>query len=98
MAFTKVTLEREGDVAILTLNDPATRNALSWDLSAELGEALDQLGRLRRDINEHRRTVGECRIRQESRRRAAKGERGAMEEPDSHTLVPALDVGDRGPR
>jgi 2-(1,2-epoxy-1,2-dihydrophenyl)acetyl-CoA isomerase len=44
MAFTKVTLEREGDVAIITLNDPATRNALSWELSAELGDALDQLG------------------------------------------------------
>jgi 2-(1,2-epoxy-1,2-dihydrophenyl)acetyl-CoA isomerase len=44
MAFTKVTLEREGDVAILTLNDPATRNALSWDLADELGQALDQLG------------------------------------------------------
>lgn len=47
MAFTKITLEREGDVAILTLNDPATRNALSWDLSHELGEALDQLGNAR---------------------------------------------------
>jgi 2-(1,2-epoxy-1,2-dihydrophenyl)acetyl-CoA isomerase len=44
MGFTKVTLEREGDVAIVSLNDPATRNALSWDLSKELGEALDQLG------------------------------------------------------
>lgn len=44
MAFSRVILEREGDVAILTLNDPATRNALSWDLAAELGEALDQLG------------------------------------------------------
>jgi 2-(1,2-epoxy-1,2-dihydrophenyl)acetyl-CoA isomerase len=44
MAFTKVTLEREGGVAIISLNDPATRNALSWELAAELGEALDQLG------------------------------------------------------
>lgn len=44
MAFTKVILEREGDIAILSLNDPATRNALSWDLAAEFGEALDQLG------------------------------------------------------
>lgn len=44
MAFSRVILEREGDLAILTLNDPATRNALSWDLAAELGEALDQLG------------------------------------------------------
>ena len=44
MSFTKITLEREGAVAILTLNDPSTRNALSWDLAGELGEALDQLG------------------------------------------------------
>lgn len=39
-----VTLEREGGVAIITLNDPATRNALSWELSDDLGHALDQLG------------------------------------------------------
>lgn len=44
MSFTKVSLEREGAVAILTLNDPATRNALSWDMAREMGEALDQLG------------------------------------------------------
>ena len=44
MSYKYILLEREGDVAVLTLNDPATRNALSWDLSAELGEALDQLG------------------------------------------------------
>ncbi len=44
MTFTKILLEREGDVAVLTLNDPATRNALSWDLASEMGEALDQLG------------------------------------------------------
>lgn len=44
MVFSKITLEREGDVAIITLNDPPTRNALSWDLAAELGDALDQLG------------------------------------------------------
>lgn len=44
MSFTKITLEREGAVAILTLNDPSTRNALSWDLAGELGGALDQLG------------------------------------------------------
>lgn len=44
MAFTKITLERQGAVAVLTLNDPATRNSLSWDLCREMGEALDQLG------------------------------------------------------
>jgi 2-(1,2-epoxy-1,2-dihydrophenyl)acetyl-CoA isomerase len=47
MAFTMVTLEHDGDVAILTLNDPATRNALSWDLGREFSEALDQLGKAR---------------------------------------------------
>lgn len=44
MGFTKITLEREGQVAILTLHDPATRNSLSWDLCHEMSLALDQLG------------------------------------------------------
>jgi len=44
VTFSKIILERDRDVAVVTLNDPATRNALSWDLAAELGEALDQLG------------------------------------------------------
>lgn len=47
MAFTMVTLEHEGDVAILSLNDPATRNSLSWDLGREFSDALDQLGKAR---------------------------------------------------
>lgn len=47
MAFTKITLEHQGDIAILTLNDPATRNALSWDLCLEASQALDQLGKAR---------------------------------------------------
>ena len=44
MEFTKVLLERDGDVAVLTLNDPTTRNALAWDLAREMSEALDRLG------------------------------------------------------
>lgn len=44
MGFAKVILEREGDIAIVSLNDPATRNSLSWELAGELGEAFDQLG------------------------------------------------------
>lgn len=44
MTYTKILLERDGDVAILTLNDPATRNALSWDLCREMADALDHLG------------------------------------------------------
>lgn len=47
MAFTRITLEHQGDVAVLTLNDPATRNALSWDLCLEASQALDQLGKAR---------------------------------------------------
>ena len=47
MAFTRITLEHQGDVAVLTLNDPATRNALSWDLGSEASQALDQLGKAR---------------------------------------------------
>ncbi|WP_310533859.1 enoyl-CoA hydratase-related protein [Novosphingobium sp.] len=44
MTFSKITLERHGAVAVLTLNDPATRNSLSWDLCRDMGQALDQLG------------------------------------------------------
>lgn len=44
MGYSKITLERQGAVAVLTLNDPATRNSLSWDLCKEVSEALDQLG------------------------------------------------------
>jgi len=47
MAFTMVTLEHEGDIAILSLNDPATRNSLTWDLGCEFSDALDQLGKAR---------------------------------------------------
>ena len=44
MTFSKITLERHGAVAVLTLNDPATRNSLSWDLCKEMSAALDELG------------------------------------------------------
>ena len=47
MAFTMVTLEHEGDIAILSLNHPATRNALSWEMGREISEALDHLGKAR---------------------------------------------------
>ena len=36
MAYTKITVERQGAVALLTLNDPATRNALSSVIAREL--------------------------------------------------------------
>lgn len=44
MAFANVLLERDGPVALLTLNNPATRNALSWELADDLSAALDELG------------------------------------------------------
>ena len=47
MAFERVILEFDGDVAVLTLNHPESRNALSWALASELGEALDNLGSAR---------------------------------------------------
>ncbi|MFV0644536.1 MAG: enoyl-CoA hydratase-related protein [Sphingomonadaceae bacterium] len=42
--MSKVDFAREGDVVTITLNDPATRNALSWELSDDLGNALDHVG------------------------------------------------------
>ncbi len=43
MAFNKVTLEQDGDVAILTLDDPDTLNAVSMDMIDGLNEAFDSL-------------------------------------------------------
>ena len=47
MAFERVSLEFDGDVAVLTLNHPETRNALSWALATEMSDALDNLGSAR---------------------------------------------------
>jgi 2-(1,2-epoxy-1,2-dihydrophenyl)acetyl-CoA isomerase len=47
MAYERILLEFEGDVAILSLNHAETRNALSWALAAELCDALDKLGSAR---------------------------------------------------
>lgn len=43
MAYQFIRLERQGSVAILTLNRPEKRNALSVELVRELGEALDEV-------------------------------------------------------
>ena len=39
----RITVEKIGRVAVLTLNDPERRNALSLDLNQELNSALDTL-------------------------------------------------------
>lgn len=43
MSYENLTLEREGHVALLTLNRPKKMNALSQDLMAELRESLDEV-------------------------------------------------------
>ncbi|GAB4261542.1 MAG: enoyl-CoA hydratase [Deferrisomatales bacterium] len=43
MEFTDLVLEREGNVAVLTLNRPKRRNALSMNLMGEMIAALDAL-------------------------------------------------------
>lgn len=47
MAWERVRLEFEGDVALLWLDHAPTRNAISWQLAREMGEALDALGSAR---------------------------------------------------
>lgn len=43
MQFEKIKLEIEGDIAILTLNQPASRNGLTGALQQEMLSALEQL-------------------------------------------------------
>ncbi len=38
----KILLERKGDVAVIRINDPATRNALTWEMVGELRELVRQ--------------------------------------------------------
>jgi enoyl-CoA hydratase len=41
----RVRLELDGNVAIVTLDDPARRNALSLEVTTQLAQAVDQAGR-----------------------------------------------------
>jgi enoyl-CoA hydratase len=38
----RVKLERDGNVAVVTLDDPARRNALSLEVTVQLGQAVDE--------------------------------------------------------
>jgi 2-(1,2-epoxy-1,2-dihydrophenyl)acetyl-CoA isomerase len=51
MAYAKVKYELEGNVALITLNDPATLNAIAVDMTAELTDAFG------RAVNEARCVV-----------------------------------------
>ncbi len=44
MTYQRILFDVTDAVATLTLNDPATRNALSWDLADEMHDALGKLG------------------------------------------------------
>lgn len=44
MAFTKITYELDGPIAVITFNDPATMNAAGIDTVSELLAALEQAG------------------------------------------------------
>lgn len=43
MAYGKIELERDGDVAIIRLNDPATLNAVTLQTIEEIDSALDEI-------------------------------------------------------
>jgi 2-(1,2-epoxy-1,2-dihydrophenyl)acetyl-CoA isomerase len=43
MTYETIELERDGDVAIIRLNDPATLNAVTLKTIVEIGDALDEI-------------------------------------------------------
>ncbi len=43
MAYGKIDLERDGDIAIIRLNDPATLNAVTVQTIEEIDQALDEI-------------------------------------------------------
>jgi 2-(1,2-epoxy-1,2-dihydrophenyl)acetyl-CoA isomerase len=43
MAYGKIELERDGDIAIIRLNDPATLNAVTVQTIEEIDGALDEI-------------------------------------------------------
>ncbi len=43
MAYSKIELERDGDVAIIRLNDPATLNAVTLQTIEEIDAALTEI-------------------------------------------------------
>ena len=43
MRYSRIQLDISEGIATLTLNHPASRNALSWAMAEEIGDALDQL-------------------------------------------------------
>lgn len=43
MAYGKIELERDGDIAVIRLNDPATLNAVTVQTIEEMGAALDEI-------------------------------------------------------
>ncbi|HUI54866.1 MAG TPA: enoyl-CoA hydratase [Bryobacteraceae bacterium] len=47
MTYSHLTLSHEGPIAVVTLNRPQRRNALSLDLMLELTACLDEVGRAR---------------------------------------------------
>jgi enoyl-CoA hydratase/carnithine racemase len=47
MSYQSICLEREGAIAVVTLNRPQRRNALSLELMQELVDCLDEIGRSR---------------------------------------------------
>ena len=44
MSFSKITYELDGDIAIITLADPATMNAAGIDTASELTLAFEKAG------------------------------------------------------
>src|SRR5271157_2828310 len=65
MPYQSISFETEGPVALVTLNRPQRRNALSLELMTELIECLNQIGHDRsemagRDINHYREVFDVC--------------------------------------
>ena len=75
MAYGKIELERDGNVAIIRLNDPATLNAVTLQTIEEIDAALNEISGWARAMVLTGAGRGFCSGRQSHRRHGRRPER-----------------------